>query len=272
MIKGVCYVVLFCVCFARCCEAYEVVSAVNCGGRRHVDSQGIEYQEDTSMAEGLTSNHGIMYSIRRVAPEDAPLYQSERYGTSSFSYTLNLNGDGKYLLVLKFCEVFFEAPNKKVFDVLLNDHLIVSELDLFQLVGHRTAHEEHIPFTVSRRTLFIRDQVSEIRGGRLKLTFAKGPLDNPKINAILLLKGSDVNAYPRLPSPSLFTKESSHLVIDEEGTADHFASDELERRPRRRTSGPKQPDPYELDSSLLPTVLFIVVAAIVPIAILRCAL
>lgn len=69
--------VLFCV-ITRCAAAYEVVYAVNCGGRRHVDSQGIEFQEDSGMTEGLTSDHGIMYSIRRVAPEDAPLYQSER--------------------------------------------------------------------------------------------------------------------------------------------------------------------------------------------------
>lgn len=30
------------------------------------------------------------------------------------------SGDGEYALVLKFCEVYFNAPNAKVFDVVLN--------------------------------------------------------------------------------------------------------------------------------------------------------
>lgn len=59
-------------------RAYEVIYAVNCGGREFVDSSGIEYEEDSSMKDGLTSNHGARYVIGRVPPEDAALYQTER--------------------------------------------------------------------------------------------------------------------------------------------------------------------------------------------------
>ena len=52
--------------------------------------------------------------------------------------------------VLKFSEVYFNAPGQKVFDVVLNnDHSIVSDLDIYSMVGHGVAHDEVIPFTIS---------------------------------------------------------------------------------------------------------------------------
>lgn len=59
------------------CSAYEVVYALNAGGREFVDSAGVEYEEDTTK-EGFSSNHGARYSIDRVPPEDASLYQTEK--------------------------------------------------------------------------------------------------------------------------------------------------------------------------------------------------
>lgn len=59
------------------CLAYDVVFAVNAGGRDFTDSLGIEYEEDTSR-DGQSSNYGERFSINRVPPEDAGLYQTER--------------------------------------------------------------------------------------------------------------------------------------------------------------------------------------------------
>lgn len=216
-----------------------------------------------------------------------PAFPPFRYSTSSLSYTIPLSGEGKYLLVLKFAEVFFEAAHQKVFDVLLNDvHPVVSDLDIFSLVGHATAHDEYISFSVSRGKLFVRDRVSDVRGGRLKVTFAKGQYDNPKVNAILLLKGVDVNEFPRLPPlsettrkrapPRSATKTTTSQFIEE--SENNFLNDEEqeeqqeEQRKPRRTSGPKQPDPYEGMDSWMITIGFIVVATIIPVVILRCRL
>ena len=105
------------------------------------------------------------------------------------------------MLVLKFCEVYFNAPNMKVFDIVLNHrHVIVSELDIFALVGRGVAHDEYVKFTVSRNKLYWKDEESEIRGGKIRLDLMKGIKDNPKINAIALVKG-DVDSFPRLPPP-----------------------------------------------------------------------
>ena len=50
----------------------------------------------------------------RVPEDDQILYQTERYHTSTFGYDIPVSEDGWYLLVLKFSEVYFNAPNMKV--------------------------------------------------------------------------------------------------------------------------------------------------------------
>lgn len=222
------------------------------------------------------------------------------YSTKSFSYAIQLHGEGKYLLVLKFCEVFFEAAHKKVFDVVLNDvHPVVSDFDIFAQVGHATAHDVYVPFTISRGKLFLSDGgVSEVRNGRLKVSFLKGQLDNPKINAIVLVKGADVDEFPRLPPKDPYAAVlplSSEVDVaggedgDEErnqkqindlynsfpaaAEENYYDEDSSTDDRVRRTSGPKTPDPYATeDNNYLITVLFIAVATIIPVVILKCRL
>lgn len=188
-----------------------------------------------------------------------------------------------------------------MFDVLLNDvHPIITDLDIFREVGHATAHDEYIQFTISRGKLFIKNGgVSEVRNGRVRVSFIKGQHDNPKINAIVLVKGSDVSEFPRLPplvvKPTPKTnKEQSVDDQDLDLAEDNYVFDEPRERHQgdnnkhddfedeneegvekriRRTSGPKQPDPYgSQENSSLYTILFIIVAMIIPIVILKCRL
>jgi len=71
------------------------------------------YQADP-ISDGEASDYGKSLNILRVHPQDAILYQTERYHSTHFSYDLPLREDGDYALVLKFCEVWFNAPNQKV--------------------------------------------------------------------------------------------------------------------------------------------------------------
>ena len=92
----------------------KIVYAVNAGGPTHIDSYGIEYQAD-SLSTGIISDYGKRYwSIGRVDPQDSILYQTERYSEETFGYNIPLKDDGDYVLVLKFCEVYFLNPGKKV--------------------------------------------------------------------------------------------------------------------------------------------------------------
>ena len=63
---------------------------------------------------GTSSDYGKQLLIGRVPQKDQILYQTERYHTSTFGYDIPITEDGRYLLVLKFSEVYFNAPNMKV--------------------------------------------------------------------------------------------------------------------------------------------------------------
>lgn len=91
----------------------DVVYAINCGGESHTDIFGITYDKDSNRM-GTASDYGKQLIIGRVAQQDQILYQTERYHTSTFGYDIPVENDGWYLLVLKFSEVYFNAPNMKV--------------------------------------------------------------------------------------------------------------------------------------------------------------
>jgi len=92
----------------------EVIWAVNCGGDSHVDEYGIAYMRDPLQRIGVASDFGRSLLIQRVPPPDQILYQTERYHTQSFTYEVPISREGDYVIVLKFCEVWFTQPNQKV--------------------------------------------------------------------------------------------------------------------------------------------------------------
>lgn len=227
---------------------------------------------------GTESDYGKqLLMINRVKPNDELLYQTERYHHDSFGYELPIAGDGEYVLILKFCEVYFNAPNMKVFDVLLNSrHMVITDLDIFSLVGKGTAHDEYVYFTVSRGRLYFKEEDSEIRGGKVKLEFLKGYKDNPKINAIVLIKGYDEATLPRLASLVSEQQASQELHADtilNEATTTGDGDVQTEAKAKqRKTSGPKQPNPYSLDESSMMLPVFIAIGAFIPLLFCLCRL
>lgn len=78
-----------------------------------------------------------------------------------------------------------------MFDVTLNGvHTIVSYLDIFEKVGRAVAHDEYIQFKVKKGKILVNDEESELHGKKVRVEFIKGNYDNPKINAIYVMKGS----------------------------------------------------------------------------------
>lgn len=116
--------------------AYDVIYAVNCGGEKHTDRFGIKYSRDNNPT-GIASDFGYSLSISRVHPDDMALYQTERYHTSTFGYSTRVNGDGEYLIVLKFAEVYFTAPGQKVTSQ-------ARALTLFPVPSHNTVIPVHL--------------------------------------------------------------------------------------------------------------------------------
>lgn len=306
---------LFCLIAGNCItvNAYEIVYAVNAGGDAFTDENKIHYIADP-LQVGTASDFGKQLSIGRVPQWDEYLYQTERYHTSSFGYDIPIAGDGEYALVLKFSEVYFNAPNMKVFDVVLNgEHTVVEQLDIYQNVGRGVAHNEIVYFTISRGRLYYKEEESEIRGGgRIRVEFVKGSHDNPKINAMVLFKGSasELDTIPKLPpleksrdqqQQQQFSNnnnnennnnnnngdgtENDEFVFGEQQqasaqqrnrrqstAAQQSTSDTTASKKSRKTSGPKQQDPYALDDSTVMLPVFIAIGAFIPLLFCLCKL
>ncbi|VDM33298.1 unnamed protein product [Hydatigera taeniaeformis] len=253
------------------------VFAVNCGGDEHIDSNGVLYFADFN-DRGIASGHGLNLVMHRAPESDAVLYQTERYDTSSFFYEFPIPADGKYVLHLKFSEVWFQYPNGKVFSVELNGLRIIRDLDIFRKVGFSVAHDENIPLTIKDGSILVGDASAKLSNdGKLRITFVKGNHDNPKVNAIALFKNTieDIPKLPPLdyleegdgfePQDPLASSTMSPLHGNAKGDVD------FSQRPRRlpmpsSLEKPPAPDPYaSTDYSVYVLPILISVAAFLPL-------
>ncbi|XP_051509110.1 malectin isoform X2 [Myxocyprinus asiaticus] len=153
--------------------AERVIWAVNAGGDAHTDVHGIHYKKDPLEGKlGKASDYGVRLPILRSSPEDQILYQTERYNEDTFGYEVPIREEGDYILVMKYAEVYFAQSQQKVFDVRLNGHVVVKDLDIFDRVGHSTAHDEIVPFSIKRGKLSVHGEVSTFNG-KLTVEFVK---------------------------------------------------------------------------------------------------
>ncbi|EDV20186.1 uncharacterized protein TRIADDRAFT_4592, partial [Trichoplax adhaerens] len=248
-----------------------VIFAVNCGGSAHTDLNGVHYQADYNTV-GINSDHGLQLSINRVPTPDQILYQTERYHSETFSYDIPIKEDDDYVLILKFSEVYFTGSNMKVFDVRLNSkHEVIKGLDIYHKVGKGTAHDEYIPFKISHKSLLINDESSPFKGV-LTVEFIKGHLDNPKVNAIVVMKGQ-VSDVPKL-APLAGAEEADKDFDDDDDTSDTNSNTDNTQTPHsRKLSGPPVVNPYAVDDGSSYVVpIAVAVGVFIPTVFFLCRL
>ena len=170
----------------------KVAVAINCGGEEYVDEEGIVYQKDNFFDGGISSDHGLNYDISNT--KEMEVYQTERWHSDTMTYSVPLKEAGKFVLILKFSEVYFSAPNEKVFDIALGKKIVIKDLDIFDKVGKAAAHDEYIEFELKDDKVFVNRSEApgafDAKNKLLKVRFLKGAKDNPKINAIVVYRGS----------------------------------------------------------------------------------
>ena len=142
------------------------VYAINAGGSTFVASNGITYQADKYFSGGNTYGNSSMISNT----EDDILYQSERNG--NFSYALPVSS-GTYEITLRFAEIYHLASGKRQFDALVEGAEVISNLDIYQSVGSKTALD--IVKTVN------------VTDGILNLQF-RTDINNAKLSAFHIIK------------------------------------------------------------------------------------
>ena len=173
-------------------DTSKVIAAVNCGGNEYIDSNGVRYEADKYFNGGTSSEHGLNFDIKNT--DDPQLYQTERWSSETLTYSLPLksNINGKYVLILKFSEVYFNSKGEKIFNVALGKENIIKNLDIYAKVGKAEAYNEYIEFEIRNRQVLYKNKNCNkaLDGDKLLVNFVKGSADNPKINAILLIKGN----------------------------------------------------------------------------------
>ncbi|XP_075774673.1 malectin-like [Pelodiscus sinensis] len=247
--------------------ADNVIWAVNAGGEAHVDVNGIHFRRDPLEGRvGRASDYGVKLPILRSNTEDQILYQTERYNEETFGYEVPIKEEGDYVVVLKFAEVYFAQSQQKVFDVRLNGHVVVKDLDIFDRVGHSTAHDEMIPISIRKGKLSVQGEVSTFTG-KLHIEFVKGYYDNPKICALYILQGT-VDDVPKLqPHPGLERKED-----EEDEEYDEGSSIKKQANKNRVQSGPRTPNPYASDNSSLMFPILVAFGVFIPTLFCLCRL
>ena len=170
----------------------KIIVAINCGGDEYTDKNGVKYEADKFFNGGTSSDHGLSFTIKNT--EDELLYQTERWSSETLTYSLPLksNINGKYILILKFSEVYFNNRGEKIFNVALGKENIIRNLDIYAKVGKAEAYDEYIEFEIRNRQVYYKNKNCNkaLDGDKLLVNFLRGGADNPKINAILLLKGT----------------------------------------------------------------------------------
>jgi len=65
-----------------------------------------------------------------------------------------LRQPGKYVLLLKFSEVYFNSAGEKIFDIGLGNLKVVNKLDIFAKAGKACAYDEYIEMEMKNGKIF----------------------------------------------------------------------------------------------------------------------
>jgi uncharacterized repeat protein (TIGR02543 family) len=108
-----------------------VVYRINCGST----SAASPFTADQYASGGTQRTVTNTITISGVTnPAPAAVYQSERYGNST--YTLpNLTAGSQYTVRLHFAELYQTATGKRVFNVAINGTTVLSNFDIYATVG-----------------------------------------------------------------------------------------------------------------------------------------
>ncbi|MBN1349598.1 FG-GAP repeat protein [candidate division KSB1 bacterium] len=114
---------------------------VNCGSHEdYIDSLGFLWEKEVSFAENTWGYvGGQTYTISEsVTNTIAPsIYQTERWG-SPLSYRFEVP-NGYYSIVLHFAEIYHRTPFARVFDVSIENELVLDDYDIFAEAGRMNA-------------------------------------------------------------------------------------------------------------------------------------
>ena len=187
-------------------EGYTYLYRLNCGGDAVTDSYGSEWEQDDSVyshswAERFGMNpftasqghitsriHGLKSSSaasHHAAAHDAQLFQYFRWGRHALNYQFAVP-DGEYRVELYFAEPWLgkhegagiDCEGERIFDVAINDSVVVDDLDLWAEAGFAGACKKVVDI--------------KVKGGLLIISFPEVKVGEAIISAIAIAAKGEI--------------------------------------------------------------------------------
>lgn len=187
-------------------EGYTYLYRLNCGGDAVTDSYGSEWEQDDSVyshswAERFGMNpftasqghitsriHGLKSSSaasQHAAAHDAQLFQYFRWGRHALNYQFAVP-DGEYRVELYFAEPWLgkhegagiDCEGERIFDVAINDSVVVDDLDLWAEAGFAGACKKVVDI--------------KVKGGLLTISFPEVKVGEAIISAIAIAAKGEI--------------------------------------------------------------------------------
>ena len=187
-------------------EGYTYLYRLNCGGDAVTDSYGSEWEQDDSVyshswAERFGMNpftasqghitsriHGLKSSSeasQHAAAHDAQLFQYFRWGRHALNYQFAVP-DGEYRVELYFAEPWLgkhegagiDCEGERIFDVAINDSVVVDDLDLWAEAGFAGACKKVVDI--------------KVKGGLLTVSFPEVKVGEAIISAIAIAAKGEI--------------------------------------------------------------------------------
>jgi hypothetical protein len=155
-----------------------IPSAINCGGSAiGAFSADAYYDAGTAYSTGTAiSTNGV------IIPAPMAVYQSQRYG--DLTYTLPyLAPRTSYKVRLHFAEIYWNAPNQRRFNVLLDNAAVLNNFDIYSAAGGSYKANVQEFYVVSYGNGTITVHLNTV-------------LDNASINAIEVIGGVGTEFVP----------------------------------------------------------------------------
>lgn len=187
-------------------DDYTYLYRLNCGGDTVTDSYGSEWEQDDSVyshswAERFGMNpftasqghitsriHGLKSSSEashHAAAHDAQLFQYFRWGRHALNYQFAVP-DGEYRVELYFAEPWLgkhegagiDCEGERIFDVAINDSVVVDDLDLWAEAGFAGACKKVVDI--------------KVKGGLLTVSFPEVKVGEAIISAIAIAAKGEI--------------------------------------------------------------------------------
>ncbi len=174
---------------------------INCGGPDYTDSNSNLFIADTYYDTSVwTSTYSTPNAISNTVEEE--LYQTERVG-----YNLNLGyeipvPDDTYTVILHFAELYFDAANSRVFDILIEGTVVLDDYDIWTEAGGKYVA------IVETFTVLVTDGFLNIDGSAI--------VNGAKLSAIEIIGSGSGGGTSSNTAPSFTT--SGDVTVDQDFT------------------------------------------------------